>query len=425
VRQQGIPELALRRVLIVNSDRMEPVRLLAARSDIALSAICKPKYAALYEGIAKVGCVSDVGRLDEVLAAAYSLISGGPFDAVVAALERSVVSAALVRSYFGIQGTGLATAAAFANKLVMKQRLRAAGVPVAGFAPVAGLSRLAAVAEGLGWPVVLKPAVGAGSQRTWRFSTPADVASFLASPAAGPAAAGPLLAERYVEMTAELHCDAVVCDGRAMAFSASRYFTPLLDTLGGIFGSYTLRADDELLGRLRHLHDEVAGALGLRSGVTHLEVFETPQGLIVGEIACRPGGAGIPVTIRDHCGWDIWQAYVATSLGERVPPPPGDREGVGGWIGLPGRNGLIVGLTPAEHLAAIPGIRRVDMYHRPGQVVEEKLASTFAAGMAYLSVSSYQEAMEVREKVQSCYRIEALPVSEQAAGHPAEPVKVR
>ncbi len=400
------------RALIINSDRMEPVHLLADRPGVELSAIVKPKYEHLYEGIAKTCPVSDVGHTDEVLSAAYSLMGNLPFRGVLAPLERSVISAAFVRSYLGIWGMGLATAAAFANKFVMKRRLRAAGVPVADFSAVSSLADLPSIARSLGWPVVLKPAVGAGTQRTWSLWSPEDVYTFLHGPGArAVAAAGaPLLAEHYIDMEAELHCDAIVQDSAVVAFSASRYFRPLLAEVGGFVGSYTLSPGDSLHSRLRSLHERVAEVLGMQSGVTHLEVFQTGHGLVVGEVACRPGGGGVPAVILAKHGWDLWRGFVATSLGEEMEiPQAGGSEAVIGWLGLPARNGLLVELSPAGELEAVPGVYRVEMIHRVGQVVAEKITSTFNAGIAYFSVPDYSSAEQIYEQISSSYHIKAVP----------------
>lgn len=383
-----------------------------------MSVIVKPKYAHLYQGMASIRCVSDVGRTDEVLAAAYSLMGQVPFSGVLAPLERSVISAAFVRSYLGIQGMDVATAAAFANKFVMKRRLCAAGLPVAEFAAVPTLADLPGIARSVGWPVVLKPAVGAGTQRTWLLGSAEDVEAFLRGPAAEVVAGAgvPLLAERYIDMEAELHCDAIVRDGTSAAFSASRYFAPLLGEVGGFVGSYTLAASDPLAGQLRRLHDEVVQALGMRSGVTHLEVFQTRDGLVVGEVACRPGGGGVVSAIRDKHGWDLWRGFAATSLGEQADVcPGGGTDAVTGWLGLPGRNGRIVELTPAGELTAIPGVRRVEMIHQVGQVVAEKVTSTFNSGVAYFEVPGYKAAQQVHEEIISRYHIQTVPQPQEVS----------
>jgi argininosuccinate lyase len=379
---------------------------LAGTPSVRLSAIVKAKYAHLYAGVAEVACVSDVASTDEILGAAYSLMRGEPFDAVVAPLERSIVSAAYLRSYLGIPGMDLPTAARFANKFVMKRRLRADGIPVADFTGLADVGELRTVVRALGLPVVLKPAVGAGTQKTWLLRSETDLDEFLAGSGPASVAGVPMLVERFVPMRTELHCDAVVVDGAVVSFSASRYFCPLLSDMGGLIGSYTLHESDPLHSGLRDLHDRVIGVLGLDSGVTHLESFDTSSGLVMSEVTCRPGGGGVPHVIETKHGWDIWQGLVATALGRPVPvthraPDPA----VTGWCGLPGRNGVITELTDPDELLRIDGVTRVEMTHRIGQDVSEKMTSTFNAGIAYFTVPDYQRAESVHRELRARYRI--------------------
>jgi hypothetical protein len=383
-------------VLLLNSDRLEVLERLARRPDLAVSAIVKPKYAGLYRGQAEVECVSDVADVSQVLRAAIALMRAhGPFDAILAPLERSIIPAAFLRSYLQVQGMGLQTALGFANKVVMKTRLAAAGVPLARFQPVSSLR--AAADSGVGWPLILKPAVGAGTQHTYRFSSPAELREFAGTGAGGEvdALGVPLLVEAEVEMTAELHYDAVISAGQVIRGSASQYFRPLLRDFGGFIGSATLAAEQGQKGEqadgreLRELHERVVAVLGLRDGVTHLEAFSTESGLVFGEVTCRPGGGGVPTVISDHGGWDIWDDFLLTGLGQT----PSELEmssstEVFGWCGLPARNGRVERISTTEQLEAIEGVSRVQLDYGPGDLIQDKATSVFNAGIAYLRCDS-------------------------------------
>ena len=405
-------------LLVVTSDRTECVQLAARVPDLRVSVVAKAKYAELYSGLAEVACVSDVTRLDEVLNAAFRLSRGERFGGAVAAIERGIVSAAFVRSYLDVPGMDLTTSARFFNKFVMKSRLRAAGVPVTDFVSIFGCDELPAAVRAVGLPAVLKPTVGAGTKQTWLLESAADVECFLAGPGPASILGVPMLVERYVPMRAELHCDAVVADGVAVHVSASRYFRPLLADLGGAIGSYTLNDDDPLAHELTALHQRVVGALGMRSGITHLEAFDTGSGLVMSEVTCRPGGGGVAQVIEARHGWDIWAALLATGMGLPVPQPrPAAYPGaVVGWCGLPGRNGLVTHLTgPDELMAAVDGVYRVDMRHRLGQVVSERMTSTFNAGVAFFAVPDYAAAERVHAGLVDHYRVRTRPVTAQEA----------
>jgi biotin carboxylase len=398
--------------LLLGSERIEPARLLAARPGVRLSVIVKPKYAQRYEGLGAVGCVDDLADYRGVLVAAVALMAeGGPFAGVFAAIERAIIGAGLVRTVFGVQGTGIETSIALTNKYVMKTRLAAAGVPVAPFALVPGPASIVDACRGIGWPVVLKPAIGSGSWETYRLDGPDDVARLLDGEAAARLAGVgvPLMVERYVPMTAELHCDGAVSRGRVAAVSPSRYFSPLLEQVGDVLGSYTLPDDDPARPKLVALHEKVVTTLGLTDGVTHMEVYETPAGLVFGEVTCRPGGGGVAGTIRRMYGWDIWDAFVTTGLGEEWAATSERRDqAVLGWCRLPGRNGLVTRLSGPDELGAIPGVVDVVMRHAVGQVVAERTTSSFDAGVAFFSVPTPDDVPPVVAALREAYVVETV-----------------
>jgi len=84
-----------------------------------------------------------------------------------------------------------------------------------------------------------------------------------------------------VSVTDEYHCDGVVRSGRVRVAAASRYFAPPLRARGASHGSHFVDPGHPLARDIVALHTEVAWALRLRDAVTHLEVFDTPDGLVI------------------------------------------------------------------------------------------------------------------------------------------------
>jgi len=381
--------------------------------------LIRSKHAHRYPREVHVHHVPDTADIGKVLTVARPLAAAG-LAAVIAVQERALISAAVLRSYYGIPGPDLGVVTGFADKLMMKRRLRARGLPVADFRPVAALAELPAALRALGAAGVFKPAVSAGARNTWVVPTPAAAQALLADPAARAlehSGAGMLL-ERRVTMDAELHCDAIVEDGRAVAFSASQYFAPLLAEMGGFIGSRTLADHDPRLPRLHGLHDDAVRALGLRSGVTHLEVFDTATGPVIGEITCRPAGGGVPGAVLLKHGWSLWAGLVATALGDpAVPAAPARPDArTAGWCGLPGRNGRITAMTDVREIAAVPGVENVEVHHRVGDVVSEKQTSTFNAAVVTFRVADEAAVDTLLGRLRSIYRIEVEPVAAAAVG---------
>lgn len=381
-------------VLMVNTGKAEAMdRLLEVSPDAHLDIITEKAYQPMYAPGTRLHFVDDVADLTAVRAVVLDLLALQPIDHVVAPSERSVPTGGYLRSLLGLPGIGFDTAVRFADKAVMKSALAAAGVRVAPHRVVAGLGSVEAAAEDLGWPVVLKPTLGTGSMNTFKLDGPEQLAALIGSPAADGLrkATSRLIVEAFVDMVDEFHCDGIVQDGEVRFAAVSRYFEPLLGRIDAFTGSYILPEAHLDETAIRALHDRVVGVLGLRNGVTHLEVFKTADGYVVGEIACRPAGGGIAHAVRTQFGVDIWQAFMRSALGEG--PLTADHDGQrrrGGIIvncDLPIRPGRVTRISAAADLAAIPDAIGVEMGYQAGDTIGSRLHSASTTGLVFLEVA--------------------------------------
>ncbi len=161
----------------------------------------------------------------------------------------------------------------------------------------------------------------------------------------------PIQVERLVDFLGEYHCDGVVRGGRVELAAVSRYFIPPLHTPAAYNSGYVIAQDSPFAEKVLALHAEAARALELADGVTHLEVFETADGPVIGEVAIRPGGLGISGMWRHAFGVDLWEQFVRAALDE----PSGlaarpHRQGTVGRTQLPAREGV------RERALAMPGV---------------------------------------------------------------------
>ncbi|WP_306368982.1 acetyl-CoA carboxylase biotin carboxylase subunit family protein [Nocardiopsis sp. CC223A] len=343
-----------RGVLLLNSDKPEVLRVLRRRPDVRVRVLARDRYADFHSGWETVP-LPGFEDLTAVGEAARRVAESGPVDAVIAATEKGIVAAALVRALLGVPGTSLDQAVWTSHKRAMKERLRAAGIPVADFVQVPNLAGVPDAVACLGGPAVVKPVFGSGSRATHRLASPRDAAERAAAGELDDLAARgvPILVERRLTVLDEYHCDGLLHAGEIHAAAASCYFAPPLDAPGGLQGSRLLDPADPHAHAVRDLHERVVRALGLRDGVTHLEVFATPDGHVVGEVTTRPAGLGVPRMWAHAFGLDLWEGFVAASLGER-PPVPGPHPGrVFCWTHLPGD------ARTADAARTVPGVIEV------------------------------------------------------------------
>jgi hypothetical protein len=236
---------------------------------------------------------------DQLAVAAAALGKAfGPVDRLTGALEQLQLPLAAAREQAGIPGMGLAHARRFRDKDEMKRVLRAAGVPVAKSTLVNSVAEVAAFAEQVGYPLIVKPPAGLGSKGTYRLENAADVAG-LAKLQLG----APLQVEQFVRGR-EHTCETVSIHGRTVWRSGTRYFPTPLEVLENPWMQYcVLMPKDPAAPPWRDFHPTNEAALqALFAGaskeattaLTHMEWFLQDDGaMVVGEVGARPPGVHI------------------------------------------------------------------------------------------------------------------------------------
>ena len=166
------------------------------------------------------------------------------------------------------------------DKLVMRERLAALGIPVPPFTPVATVRDVEGFAKHVGWPLVLKAATGGyDGKGVWVVHDAAEAEDVLNSGIR-------IVAEQLVPLQRELA--AVVARspyGQGAAW-------PVVETVqsDGICVEVVAPApglSEELSLQAQGIALRLADELDV-VGVLAVELFETPDGLLVNELAMRP-----------------------------------------------------------------------------------------------------------------------------------------
>jgi 5-(carboxyamino)imidazole ribonucleotide synthase len=191
-------------------------------------------------------------------------------------------AAALERG--GVRVRPAAAALRFAqDKLAMRQRLAGLGIPSPRFAPVRETAEVERFADGA-WPVVLKAVRGGYDGRgVWVCGSAAEAAAVLAHGL-------PLIAEEHVAFEREL----AVLAARSPHGQGAVY--PVVQTLqrDGICREVVAPAPGLPPGRAadaQRLALRIAAELRV-TGLLAVEMFATPDGLLVNELAMRPHNCG-------------------------------------------------------------------------------------------------------------------------------------
>lgn len=175
------------------------------------------------------------------------------------------------------------------DKIAMREALDRAGLPSPEWRHVASADDLESVGEALGWPFVLKVSRGGYDGRgVWVVD---DVASAQRVMAETPLVSGARwLAEERVPFTRELAAQVARSPhGQAVAYPIVR--TVQVDGMcSEVVAPCPDLSDDRALEAQR-IALEIARALDV-TGMLAVELFDTPTGVLVNELAMRPHNSG-------------------------------------------------------------------------------------------------------------------------------------
>ncbi|MCA0146216.1 5-(carboxyamino)imidazole ribonucleotide synthase [Blastococcus sp. LR1] len=170
------------------------------------------------------------------------------------------------------------------DKLVMRRALAGAGEPQPAWAEVVSADDVAAFADAHGWPVVLKtPRGGYDGKGVFVVDDVAEAAALVDRH-------GTLLAEERVAMVRELSAQVARSPFGQVAV------WPVVETVqrDGVCAEVYAPApglDDDLATAAQELAVRIADRLGV-VGMLAVELFQTPDGVVVNELAMRPHNSG-------------------------------------------------------------------------------------------------------------------------------------
>jgi len=269
-------------------------------------------------------------KIDAMIEVALQWHAVEKFDGVITFSEAAVIGVAAVAAALGLPSIGVEAAVNSRNKYLMRQAYERAGVPIPSYRLVPELADALSAAHDFGYPVILKPTMGAGSnyvfkidddeEMTLRFGQASEgiTKMFWATSEADGLDLGPqgLLVESFL-------------DGReylmeAVAWDDEVYLGSIVDRItaeGETFDDDVHHAPTSLgtldVAKVHQVVKAAAFAQGLRRSVMHAEVrFHQGEPYLL-EIAARVGGGGLDMIARLTGGHDPIAAVVDIGLGIR------------------------------------------------------------------------------------------------------------
>ena len=294
----------------------------------------------------------------------------GELHRLVGILEPLQVQLAEVRQVLGIPGTTPVTADLFRDKARMKDELRRHGLPCARHKVVRTWADAEVFVRDVGFPMVVKPPAGMGSKSTWRIENVDQLRAALVALHASPER--PALAEEFLRGR-EFSFETITIDGTVRFQSATRYYPTPLEVMETPWLQWVVVAPRQIDGPdyadACALGVRAVTALGLETGMTHMEWFRRDDGsLAIGEIAARPPGANI-VRINSFAhDTDMYRAWARAVVDGAYDGPHERKYAVGCAFLRGGGRGRV---------RAVHGVAQAN--HRVGSLVVESKLPTVGA----------------------------------------------
>ncbi len=302
-------------------------------------------------------------------------------DAVVGVDDTSAYIAALLAQALGVPHNAPAAVFAARNKLLMRQKIAAAGLNYPDFRCFSGADDPGEIARRVSYPCVLKPVFLSGSRGVMRADDrTAFVAAFrqlceiLALPEVREKAqgeeGGQILVEAYVPGV-EVALEGMLMDG---AFKTLAIFDKP-DPLEGPFFVETIyvtpsRLPGYVLREVTHAAHQAALALGLTNGPVHAEIRINDNGATVIEIAARSIGGLCSRVLRFEGGASLEELILRRALGEDLRERQRERPAAGVMMVNVPRAGTLREIRGVEASKAVPGVESVIITIPTGQAVQ-------------------------------------------------------
>jgi biotin carboxylase len=304
----------------------------------------------------------------------------------------------------GLEFHSLGVAERLSDKLLQRQAMHAAGLPVPSFWEIPeGLDQAGTecFARDVRFPAILKPRRGAGSRNVLQVHDAEELARLIALPGDRQAEPTGWMLEGYLPDASPavsrfsdiVSAESFVQGGTVHHFAVTGRFPfahPFRET-GMVLPSDIAPAD---MAVVQELATEAIAALGVRHGCQHTEVKFTPEGPRVIEVNGRLGGAVPQLVTYAGGGVSVFRIAMELALGahptvelplafpkiayRRIAPPPA-------WARR------IATMSGHDHLKELHGVAEVTFNRLPGDPVDWHLGlGEFVYGV-YGSAMSYEE----------------------------------
>ncbi len=355
----------------------------------------------------QVDSLSDEG---EILEHARRIADHVPLDRVECLFEPLMITAARLREGLGLPGMTVDETIPFRDKEVMKRRLDAAGIrtPRHGNATTADEVRMHA--EQIGYPLIVKPIAGAGSQDTYRIESRSELESVISRLGHVPEVS----VEEFVDGD-DFTFDTVCVNGE-IVYRNIAYYRPraLVSREHGWISQQTIcrrDIDSDAMAPGRVMGEAVLKEFGFRTGFTHMEWYRTADGeAVFGEIAARAPGVRTVDLMNYASDIDLFRGWAEATCHGTFGQPAGHQFWSAGIFKRANGEGIVRRIDGLDRLLAELGPHICAVELTPvGSPRRDWRTSVLADGFVMLRHPDHEVLREMADRVATEVQLYATP----------------
>jgi len=297
-------------------ESLRSARAIDKLENVELFGICD-QHLATADVFREVVCVADTHNSDQLLEAAKQLQQKhGSLDRIVTTYETLLEPVAQATEALGLEGMSVTTVRRALNKASLIATLKAAGIGTAKSLVCTDETQARRFAQGLGYPVILKPLNGSGGLATWSIRDDAELN--LALELTDISQKRPLLVEECLSGK-EYSIDTITIANEPRFYSICCYTPTILNAIQNpaIQWSCVMPRDisDEFYKPFIAQGLDAVRALSVGDAMTHMEAFLLSDGRVCfTDATLRPAGARIAPMLAHAYDMDPYFAWARATL---------------------------------------------------------------------------------------------------------------
>jgi biotin carboxylase len=325
-----------------------------------------------------------------------------PFSAVLSLTEHGLLPAARIAEELAIPGLSPEVVGRTRDKFAMRAWLRERAFSTVACAVVRDADDIRDFAAQHGYPLIVKPRHGLGSEHVSCFRRAEEVVM-------PPATADEYIAEPYFPGS-EFSVEAFSCAGDHHVLAITGKFTrdddpenPFVE-IGHVVPA---PIEPDVSAVITKYVSEFLDVMGITDGCTHTELRMTPSGPEVIETHTRVGGDSIPTLVRQATGHDLLDLLVHWSLDRIRPQEPAPTvAGAAAIRFFAPPPGSVAGISGVQRWQGLPGVLKFHLPLKVGDRIPPIQDSHTRVGYVLTTASTAAEAIEICREVVSGVRID-------------------